>query len=165
MSDINVNRVVLVGRLTHDPELRALPSGTSVCELQVACNSSRKDPSGGYREKPNYFTVSAYGGAAESANRYLSRGSRVAIDGRLEWQEWETHDGRKRQSVKILADTVQFLDSPGRRRRGPAVETSHDRDWEDEYGDVGREDEGDQEDQDSELVDFGAGSRDAELVF
>jgi single-strand DNA-binding protein len=115
MSYFTINRVVLVGRLTRDPELRALPSGVSVCNLRVACNSSRRDAEGDYQEKPNFFDVSVYGGAAEIVSRYTHKGSRVAVDGRLDWREWETAEGQKRQAVSVVADTVQFLDSPGDR--------------------------------------------------
>src|ERR1700689_1485668 len=115
MSHFSINRVVLVGRLTHDPELRALPSGTSVCSLRIACNSSRRDPEGGYVERPNYFDVSVFGLSAERVSEFTSRGSRVAVDGRLEWREWETTDQQRRQAVSIVADTVQFLDGPGER--------------------------------------------------
>jgi single-strand DNA-binding protein len=115
MSYFSINRVVIVGRLTRDPELRALPSGTSVCGLRIACNSSRRDADGELQEKPNFFDVSVYGGPGESVSHYMRRGSRVAIDGRLEWREWETGDQQKRQAVSIVADTVQFLDSPGGR--------------------------------------------------
>lgn len=115
MSSFSINRVVLVGRLTHDPELRALPSGTSVCSLRIACNSSRRDSEGGYVERPNYFDVSVFGLSAERVSEFTSRGSRVAVDGRLEWREWETTDQQRRQAVSIVADTVQFLDGPGER--------------------------------------------------
>jgi single-strand DNA-binding protein len=115
MSSFSINRVVLVGRLTHDPELRVLPSGTSVCSLRIACNSSRRDPEGGYVERPNYFDVSVFGLSAERVSEFTSRGSRVAVDGRLEWREWETTDQQRRQAVSIVADTVQFLDGPGER--------------------------------------------------
>jgi len=115
MSYFAINRVVLVGRLTRDPELRALPSGTNVCGLRVACNSSRRDAEGDYQEKPNFFDVNVYGASGESVNRFMHKGSRVAIDGRLEWREWETTDQQRRQAVSIVADTVQFLDSPGER--------------------------------------------------
>src|SRR5271163_4923470 len=118
MSYFSINRVVLVGRLTRDPELRALPSGASVSSLRVACNSSKREPEGGYSERPNYFDVSVYGASAESVSRYMRKGSRVALDGRLEWREWETADQQKRQAVSIVADTVQFLDSPGDRSAG-----------------------------------------------
>jgi len=111
----NLNRVVLIGRLTRDPELRALPSGSSVCSLRIACNASRRDGDG-YTERPNYFDVSVYGPAAENVSTYTRRGSRVGIDGRLEWREWETDDQQKRQAVSIVADTVQFLDSPREER-------------------------------------------------
>jgi single-strand DNA-binding protein len=113
MSYFTINRVVLVGRLTREPELRALPSGVSVCSLRIACNSSRRDAEGTLIERPNFFDVSVYGAAAESVGNYMHRGRRVGVDGRLEWREWETADQQKRQAVSIVADTVQFLDSPG----------------------------------------------------
>jgi single-strand DNA-binding protein len=113
MSQFSVNRVVLVGRLTRDPELRSLPSGRSVCSLRIACNSSRKDADGAYQERPNYFDVSVFGAAGESVDQYTHKGSRVAVDGRLEWREWETAEQQKRQAVSIVADVVQFLDAPG----------------------------------------------------
>jgi single-strand DNA-binding protein len=115
MSNFSVNRVVLVGRLTRDPELRSLPSGRSVCGLRIACNSSRKDADGEYHERPNYFDVSVFGAAGESVEQYTRKGSRVAVDGRLEWREWETAEQQKRQAVSIVADVVQFLDTPGER--------------------------------------------------
>jgi single-strand DNA-binding protein len=112
MSSFNINRVVLVGRLTRDPELRALPSGNSVCALRIACNSSHKEADGEYSERPNFFDVSVFGAAGESVSSHMSKGSRVAIDGRLSWREWEAADESRRQAVSILADTVQFLDAP-----------------------------------------------------
>jgi single-strand DNA-binding protein len=113
----SLNRVVLIGRLTRDPELRSTPSGTSVCSLRLACNSSRKDADGVYSERPNYFDVSIFGPAGENVAQYMSKGSRVGVDGRLEWREWES-SGEKRQAVNIVADSVQFLDSPGDSREG-----------------------------------------------
>jgi single-strand DNA-binding protein len=115
MSHFNINRVVLVGRLTRDPELRALPSGTSVCSLRIACNSGWRDAQGEVVERPHYFDVSAFGASGESVANYMRKGSRVAVDGRLEWREWETADEQKRQAVSVVADTVQFLDSPSDR--------------------------------------------------
>jgi single-strand DNA-binding protein len=160
MSYFSINRVVLVGRLTRDPELRALPSGVSVCGLRVACSSSRKDAEGDYHEKPNFFDVSVYGGPAESVSRYTRKGSRVAVDGRLEWREWETADQQKRQAVSIVADTVQFLDSPGDQRR------AHDQgdDLDTDLGSAGEQGDADPE-SDRELVGVGEGSEDTELVF
>jgi single-strand DNA-binding protein len=106
----NINRVVLTGNLTADPELRSTPSGTPVCSLRVACNTRRKDSSGEWVDKPNYFNVTVWGGQGENVARHLSKGRPVAIDGRLEWREWE-QDGSNRQAVDIIADSVQFLGS------------------------------------------------------
>jgi single-strand DNA-binding protein len=134
MSYSSLNRVVLIGRLTRDPELRSTPSGTSVCGLRLACNSSRKDAEGVYAERPNYFDVSVFGAPGENVAQYMRKGSRVGVDGRLEWREWES-SGEKRQAVSIVADTVQFLDAPASAR-------------------------GDDEDLDGDLVASGAGEGD-----
>jgi single-strand DNA-binding protein len=113
MSYTSINRVVLVGRLTRDPELRELSSGRSACRLRVALNSRRRDADGEYHERPHFFDVGTFGLQAESVSRYLGKGSLVAIDGRLEWSEWETADHQRRQAVSVVADSVQFLDGPG----------------------------------------------------
>jgi len=108
----NINRVVMTGNLTADPELRSLPSGMSVCSLRIACNTRRKNGSTGeWEDKPNYFNVTVWGAQGENAARFLSKGRPVAIDGRLEWREWEAQDGTKRQATDIIADSVQFLGS------------------------------------------------------
>ena len=111
----NINRVVLVGNLTRDPELRHTPSGTAVCKLRIAVNTRQKDQSTGeWGDKPNYFDVTVWGNQAESCAQYLSKGRPVAIDGRLEWREWDATDGSgKRQAVEIVAENVQFLGSRG----------------------------------------------------
>jgi single-strand DNA-binding protein len=108
----NINRVVLTGNLTADPELRSLPSGMSVCSLRVACNTRRKNNStGDWEDKPNYFSVTVWGAQGENCARFLAKGRPVALDGRLEWREWEAQDGTKRQAIDIIADSVQFLGS------------------------------------------------------
>ena len=108
----NINRVIITGNLTADPELQSLPSGTSVCRLRVAVNRRYKDSSSGeWTEKPNYFTVKVWGAQGENCANYLSKGRPVAIDGRLEWSQWESQDGGKRQAVQIIANSVQFLGS------------------------------------------------------
>jgi single-strand DNA-binding protein len=111
MAATNINRVVLTGNLTRDPELRSTPSGTSVCSLRLACNTRRRDASGEWVDKPNYFNVTVWGAQGENCAQYLQKGRPVAVDGRLEWREWEDKDGNKRQSVDIIADSVQFLGS------------------------------------------------------
>jgi single-strand DNA-binding protein len=109
----NINVVVITGNLTRDPELRSTPGGTSVCKLRVAVNSRRKDgQTGEWVDKPNYFDVTVWGAQGENCASYLSKGRPVAIEGRLEWREWEAKEGGgKRQSVEIIANSVQFLGS------------------------------------------------------
>ncbi|MEA2132130.1 MAG: single-strand DNA-binding protein [Solirubrobacteraceae bacterium] len=109
MAATNINRVVLTGNLTRDPELRSLPSGMSVCNLRIASNTRRKGASGEWEDKPNYFSVTVWGAQGENCARFLSKGRPVALDGRLEWREWQGQDGAKRESVEIVADSVQFL--------------------------------------------------------
>ena len=110
MAATNINRVVLTGNLTRDPELRSTSSGTSVCSLRIATNTRRKDPhTGEWTDRANYFDVTVWGAQGENCARFLSKGRPVAIDGRLEWREWETQEGHKRQAVDIIADAVQFL--------------------------------------------------------
>src|SRR3954454_13309798 len=113
MAATNINRVVLTGNLTRDPELRNIPSsGNSVCSLRIAVNTRRRDQDGQWVDKPNYFDVTVWGAQGENCAQYLQKGRPVAIDGRLEWREWQDQQGNKRQSVDIIADSVQFLSSP-----------------------------------------------------
>src|ERR687894_97362 len=118
----NINRVVLVGNLTRDPELRHTPSGMAVCSLRLAVNTRRKDgASGQWTEKPNYFNVTVWGQQGENCAQYLAKGRPVAVDGRLEWREWEAQDGSgKREAIEIVADSVQFLGGRGEGEFGPS---------------------------------------------
>lgn len=109
----SINRVILVGNLTRDPELRHTPSGMAVCSLRLAVNSRRKDETGQWVDKPNYFSVTVWGNQGENCAQYLAKGRPVAIDGRLEWREWESQDGGKREAVEVVADSVQFLGGRG----------------------------------------------------
>lgn len=113
MAASNINVVVITGNLTQDPELRHTGGGTAVCELRVAVNSRRKDgATGEWVDKPNYFNVTVWGAQGENCANYLAKGRPVAIEGRLDWREWEAKDGSgKRQAVQIVANSVQFLGS------------------------------------------------------
>ena len=112
MAASNINVVVITGNLTRDPELRSTGGGTPVCDLRVAVNSRRKDGSGQWVDKPNYFDVTVWGAQGENCANYLAKGRPVAIEGRLDWSEWEAKDGSgKRQAVRIVANSVQFLGS------------------------------------------------------
>src|SRR5580765_7962729 len=106
----NINRVVLVGNLTKDPELRHTPSGTAVCSLRLAVNTRRKDGATGQgTDKPNYFDVTVWGNQGARCAQSLSKGRPGGIDVRLDWREWEGQDATKRQAVEIIAESVQFL--------------------------------------------------------
>lgn len=123
---MQINRVVLTANLTRDPELKNTSGGTAVCQLRVASNS-RVKRDGEWTEKPNYFDVVCFGAQAENVTKYLAKGRPVAIDGRLDWREWTTDSGDKRQAVQIIADTIQFLSdgkSDGDRPSGGSSEGS-----------------------------------------
>jgi single-strand DNA-binding protein len=105
----NINRVIITGNLTRDPELNALPGGSSVCSLRVACNGRRKNNEGQWEDQPNYFDVTVWGAQGENCAKFLTKGRPIAVDGRLQWREWQDKDGNKRQSVDIIAESVQFL--------------------------------------------------------
>lgn len=106
----NINRVVITGNLTKDPESGSIPnSTTSVCSLRVAVNGRRRNASGEWEDAPNYFDVTVFGQQGENCAKYLKKGRGVAVDGRLRWREWTNPEGHKRQAVDIIADSVQFL--------------------------------------------------------
>jgi single-strand DNA-binding protein len=105
----NINRVILTGNLTRDPDHRSTPGGLSICKLGIAVNGRRKNgQTGQWEEKANFFRVTVFGNQADNCAQYLRKGRAVAIDGRLEWSQYEV-DGQKRESVDIIAETVQFL--------------------------------------------------------
>ncbi|MGC1165171.1 MAG: single-stranded DNA-binding protein [Solirubrobacterales bacterium] len=105
--------MVITGNLTQDPELRHIGGGTAVCELRVAVNTRRKNgQTNEWEDKPNYFNVTVWGAQGENCATYLAKGRPVAVEGRLDWREWEAKDGSgKRQAVQIVANSVQFLGS------------------------------------------------------
>jgi single-strand DNA-binding protein len=104
----NVNSVVITGNLTRDPDLRYTDGGTAVCNLRVAVNGRRKNGDGEYEDKPNFFNVSVWGAHGKACADCLKKGRPVAVEGRLDWRERETDDGR-REYVSIVANMVQFL--------------------------------------------------------
>ena len=108
----NINRVVLTGNLTKNPELRQISSGLAVCKLRIGSTTRRKHAATGeWHDKANYFDVDVWGALGLSCHQYLARGRAVAIEGRLDWREWAAGDGSTRQAVAIIADEVQFLGS------------------------------------------------------
>lgn len=108
----SINRAVVVGNLTRDPELRSTASGTSVCRMRIACNTRwRSAETGEWEEKPNFFDVTVFGASGEACARFLEKGRPIAVDGRLDWHEWQTDAGERRQAVGLLAENVEFLSS------------------------------------------------------
>lgn len=110
----SINRIVLTGGLTRDPELRETPSGTPVTTLRLAFTTLRKID-GRWREQPNYVDVEVWGQRAENAAAYLSKGRQIAVDGRLEWTEYERAGGAKIQVHRVVADSIQYLGGDGSR--------------------------------------------------
>ena len=118
----SLNRVLLIGNLTKDPELRYTPSGTPVVNLRLAVNSSYKDQSGQRREETCFVTIVVWGKQAEASNQYLKKGRSVFIEGRLMYRSWEA-DGKPRSTMEVRADRVQFLGAPaGAQSSSPRAE-------------------------------------------
>ena len=113
----SLNKVLLIGNLTHDPELRRIPSGTAVVTLRMAVNESFKSKTGEAVEKAIFLDVDVWGRQAETCQQYLSKGSPVLIEGRLQMDTWDDKEtGQKRSRLKVRAERVQFLS--GSRREG-----------------------------------------------
>lgn len=105
----NLNRVLLMGRLTRDPELRYTPSGASVAEFGLAVNRTYKDSNGERKEQVTFVDITAWGRTGEVMNEYLSKGRQVFIEGRLDFSQWETPQGEKRSKLKVVVENFQFL--------------------------------------------------------
>jgi len=113
---VNLNRVLLAGNLTRDPELKYMASGSPVCNMSIAVNRRWKGQDGQEKEEVSFFDVEAWGRVAETSAQYLKKGRSVIIEGRLKQSRWETNEGQKRSKVIIQADSVQFLGAP---KEGP----------------------------------------------
>src|SRR5512142_2953358 len=98
----NINRLIITGNLTRDPELSSIPGGGTVCSLRIACNGRRRTAEDQWADQPNYFDVTVWGQQGENCHRYLKKGRPIAVDGRLRWREWSTPEGQKRQAVDII---------------------------------------------------------------
>lgn len=102
------NRVILIGNLTRDPELRYTPQGTSVCSFGLAVNEKRKKGEE-WEDKVNFIDITVFGKQADACGQYLAKGSQVLIDGKFEQQRWTTDDGQKRSKIKVIAHQVKFF--------------------------------------------------------
>jgi len=114
------SKVILLGNLTRDPELRYTPSGTAVASFSVAINHRYRSPNanenGKYREETSFIDVVAFGRQGETCAEYLSKGQPVLVDGRLSQRRWESQDGQKRNKLEVIANTVRFLPRGGEPR-------------------------------------------------
>ena len=108
---VSLNRVLLIGNLTKDPELRYTPSGTPVANLRLAVNSSFKDQAGQRKEETCFVTIVVWSRQAEICQQYLKKGRSVFIEGRLLYRSWEA-EGKTRSTMEVRADRVQFLGAP-----------------------------------------------------
>lgn len=107
----NYNKVILMGNLTRDPELRYTPNGTAVATLSLAVNRRYK-ANDETREETDFFDIVVFGKQAENCSEYLKKGRPVLVDGRLQQRRWETDEGQKRSKVEVVAFSVQFLGTP-----------------------------------------------------
>ncbi|HLB59378.1 MAG TPA: single-stranded DNA-binding protein [Bdellovibrionota bacterium] len=113
-----VNKVIVVGNLGTDPEVRFTPSGAAVANFSVATSENWKDKSGQKQERTEWHRIVVWGKLAELCGEYLSKGRQVYVEGRLQTRNWEDKEGSKRYTTEVIAQTVQFLGSPGDRATG-----------------------------------------------
>jgi single-strand DNA-binding protein len=117
---MSFNKIILVGNLGRDPELRYTPQGTPVCSFSMATNERRKDKSGEMQDQTTWFRVTLWGRQAETASQYLTKGRPVYIEGRLRVEEWTDRDGKSRQTLEVHATDMQFIG--GARSEEPLAE-------------------------------------------
>lgn len=109
---MSVNRVVITGHLTRDPDLRTTVSGTQVLGIGLAVNDRHKNQqTGEWEDYPNYIDCTMFGSRAESVSKFLSKGSKVTIEGKLRWSQWE-RDGQKRSKLEVIVDEIEFMSFP-----------------------------------------------------
>src|SRR5918996_1549150 len=111
--EMSYNKIIIIGNLGRDPELSYTPQGTAVCKFSVATNERRRDKAGEQQDITTWFRVSAWGKQAENISRYLTKGRKVYVEGRLHVEEWTDREGKPRQSLEVNASEVQFIDGPG----------------------------------------------------
>jgi single-strand DNA-binding protein len=117
---MSFNKIILIGNLGRDPELRYTPQGTPVCSFTVATNEKRKDKAGEAQDFTTWFRVTLWGRQAETASQYLTKGRPVYIEGRLRLEEWTDRDGKQRSTLEVHATDMQFIGG-GRSDEAPAT--------------------------------------------
>ena len=122
---MSFNKIILVGNLGKDPELRYTPQGTAVCSFSMATNEKRRDKSGEFQNIATWFKVTLWGNQAETASKYLTKGRPVYIEGRLRIEEWTDRDGNNRQSLEVNGTDMQFLGGADRGEGGDYSGSEH----------------------------------------
>ena len=110
---MSFNKIILVGNLGRDPELRYTPQGTPVCSFTLATNERRKDKAGETQDVTTWFRVTLWGRQAETASQYLTKGRPVYVEGRLRVEEWTDRDGKARHTLEVHATDMQFIGTRG----------------------------------------------------
>ena len=126
----SLNKVLLIGNLTKDPELRYTPNGTAVTNLRIAVNRKFKDRSGELKEDTCFVTITAWDKQAEICNQYLQKGRAVFVEGILQSRSWETSDKQKRSTIDVRAERIQFLGGPGKTDGANTTTTENNKDVE-----------------------------------
>ncbi len=122
----SVNKVILIGRLGGDPEVRYTTSGGAVANFNMATNENWTDKSGQKQEKTEWHRIIVWGKLGELCAQYLSKGRQAYIEGRLQTREWTDKEGHKRYTTEVVAQTVQFLGSPGEKGSSADFSTAND---------------------------------------
>jgi len=120
------NKIVIVGYLGRDPEMRYTPQGTAVCNFSIATTERRKDRAGDAQDVTTWFRVNAWGKLAEIANQYLNKGKQVYVEGRLRQDEYTDRDGNRRQTLEVTATDIQFLGPRGESQSGGGFDAPSD---------------------------------------
>ncbi len=115
-----LNKVFLMGNLTRDPELRYTPSGTAIASFGIAINRIWTGPDGEKKEEVCYVDINMFGRRAEVINEYFSKGNPIFIEGRLQFQQWETKDGQKRNTLRVVAEDFQFIGGKAKKDERPS---------------------------------------------
>lgn len=122
---MSINRVNITGNLTRDPELRATAGGTQILSFGVAVNDRRKNPqTGAWEDVPNFVDCIVFGQRAEAVSRFISKGSKVAIEGKLRYSAWETKEGQRRSKLEVIVDEIDFMSRQGQQVTSPAAEAA-----------------------------------------
>lgn len=122
---MSINRVNITGNLTRDPELRATAGGTQILSFGVAVNDRRKNPqTGAWEDVPNFVDCIVFGQRAEAVSRFISKGSKVAIEGKLRFSSWETKEGDRRSKLEVIVDEIDFMSRQGQQVTSPAAEAA-----------------------------------------